>query len=110
MSNNSIEFKIENNIGWLILNRPEVFNSFNREMALRLQDNLDSCENDPEIRAIVITGNGKISQELYGNRYEQNELTVQYFEIVPKDPEEKFSFELKAVDSRGRVSKPRSYN
>jgi 2-(1,2-epoxy-1,2-dihydrophenyl)acetyl-CoA isomerase len=59
MSNNSIEFKIENNIGWLILNRPEVFNSFNREMALRLQDNLDSCENNPEIRAIVITGNGK---------------------------------------------------
>jgi 2-(1,2-epoxy-1,2-dihydrophenyl)acetyl-CoA isomerase len=59
MSNNSIEFKIENNIGWLTLNRPEVFNSFNREMALRLQDNLDSCENNPEIRAIVITGNGK---------------------------------------------------
>ena len=59
MSNNSIEFKIENNIGWLTLNRPEVFNSFNREMALRLQDNLDSCENDPEIRAIVISGNGK---------------------------------------------------
>ena len=43
MSNNSIEFKIENNIGWLKLNRPNVFNSFNREMALRLQDNLDSC-------------------------------------------------------------------
>ena len=59
MSNNSIEFKIENNIGWLTLNRPEVFNSFNREMAMRLQDNLDSCENNPEIRAIVITGNGK---------------------------------------------------
>lgn len=59
MSNNSIEFKIENNIGWLKLNRPNVFNSFNREMALRLQDNLDSCEKDPEVRAIVIIGNGK---------------------------------------------------
>lgn len=59
MSNNSIELKIENNTAWLTLNRPEVFNSFNREMALRLQDQLDACDTNPEVRAIVITGNGK---------------------------------------------------
>ena len=41
---NSIELKIENNIAYITLNRPEVFNSFNREMALRLQDILDSCK------------------------------------------------------------------
>lgn len=55
----SIQSKIENNIAWLHLNRPEVFNSFNREMALKLQSVLDDCENNPEVRAIVLTGNGK---------------------------------------------------
>jgi 2-(1,2-epoxy-1,2-dihydrophenyl)acetyl-CoA isomerase len=59
MSNNSIELKIENNIAWLTLNRPDVFNSFNREMALRLQNKLDACQADAAVRAIVITGNGK---------------------------------------------------
>lgn len=56
---NSIELKIENNVAWISLNRPEVFNSFNREMAFLLQETLDNCEKDTNIRAIVITGNGK---------------------------------------------------
>ncbi|MDC8001109.1 enoyl-CoA hydratase-related protein [Aequorivita todarodis] len=57
--NKSITTQIENKIATLTLNRPEVFNSFNREMALLLQDELDSCEKNPDIRAIVITGSGK---------------------------------------------------
>ncbi len=56
---NSIELKIENNVAHIALNRPEVFNSFNREMALRLQDVLDSCEKNHDVRAIVLTGKGK---------------------------------------------------
>ena len=59
MSNNSIELKIENKVAWISLNRPEVFNSFNREMALLLQKTLDDCNTDANVRAIVITGNGK---------------------------------------------------
>jgi len=55
----SIELKIENKIAYIKLNRPEVFNSFNREMALRLQDTLDDCEANNDVRAIVLTGNGK---------------------------------------------------
>lgn len=55
----SIQLKIENNIAYISLNRPEVFNSFNREMALQLQDVLDNCETNEEVRAIVLTGNGK---------------------------------------------------
>lgn len=56
---NSILLKIENKIAFVTLNRPEVFNSFNREMALSLQKNLDDCESNPKVRAIVLTGNGK---------------------------------------------------
>lgn len=55
----SILLKIENNIGYITLNRPDVFNSFNREMALLMQDTLDQCAKDGNIRAIVITGAGK---------------------------------------------------
>ena len=59
MSNNSIELKIENSVACISLNRPEVFNSFNREMALLLQKTLDDCNSNSSVRAIVITGNGK---------------------------------------------------
>ncbi|MDC8003300.1 2-(1,2-epoxy-1,2-dihydrophenyl)acetyl-CoA isomerase PaaG [Aureisphaera galaxeae] len=50
---------IENGVARLTLNRPEVFNSFNREMALAFQSALDHAEKDEAIRAIVITGSGK---------------------------------------------------
>ena len=55
----SITLKIENNVAFLALNRPDVFNSFNREMALNLQQKLDDCEKNKDVRAIVLTGNGK---------------------------------------------------
>lgn len=55
----SILLKTENNIAYITFNRPEVFNSFNREMALNLQQVLKDCENNPEVRAIVLTGSGK---------------------------------------------------
>ena len=51
--------KIENNIGLINLNRPDAFNSFNREMALLLQQTLDDFSTNTAVRAIVLTGNGK---------------------------------------------------
>ena len=56
---NSVELKIENKVAFITLNRPEVFNSFNREMALKLQSTLDDCETNNDVRAIVLSGNGK---------------------------------------------------
>jgi 2-(1,2-epoxy-1,2-dihydrophenyl)acetyl-CoA isomerase len=55
----SIEFKKENGVATIALNRPEVFNSFNREMALAVITALADCEADKEVRCIVLTGNGK---------------------------------------------------
>jgi 2-(1,2-epoxy-1,2-dihydrophenyl)acetyl-CoA isomerase len=43
----------------LSLNRPEKYNSFNREMALALQDALDACATDDSVRCVVLTGAGK---------------------------------------------------
>ena len=41
------------------LNRPDVFNSFNKSMAMKMQEALDACEVNDEVRAIVIRGEGK---------------------------------------------------
>jgi 2-(1,2-epoxy-1,2-dihydrophenyl)acetyl-CoA isomerase len=60
MSNSpTILFTIEGGVARITLNRPEVFNSFNREMALALQQVLDDCATNDEVRAILLTGNGR---------------------------------------------------
>ena len=56
---NSILLEIKNGVAYITLNRPEVFNSFNRDMAFLLQDTLDACEKNDAVRAIVLTGSGK---------------------------------------------------
>jgi len=55
----SILFEINNGVATITLNRPEKFNSFNREMALLMQEKLDECSTDKTIRCVYITGNGK---------------------------------------------------
>lgn len=54
----SILFEIKDSIGFITLNRPDKLNSFNREMALLLQDALDKCKG-AEVRCVYITGAGK---------------------------------------------------
>ena len=53
-----ILFEIKDNIAFITLNRPDKFNSFNREMALSMQEKLVECKN-PSIRCVYITGTGK---------------------------------------------------
>lgn len=55
----SILFEIKNNIAFITLNRPEKFNSFNREMAFSLQDALKKADREKEVRCVYLTGAGK---------------------------------------------------
>ena len=55
----SILFEVKSGVAIITLNRPEKYNSFNREMALDFINRLDECGNDAAIRAIYITGSGK---------------------------------------------------
>ncbi|MFN4234725.1 MAG: enoyl-CoA hydratase-related protein [Bacteroidia bacterium] len=55
----SIVYSINNGVAQIKLNRPDKFNSFNREMALAMQDALKNADNDKSVRAIYITGEGK---------------------------------------------------
>jgi len=52
-------FEVKNSIAVITLNRPDKLNSFNREMALSLQEKLDACKEDKTIRCVIITGAGK---------------------------------------------------
>src|SRR6478672_6874569 len=54
----SILFEIKDSIGFITLNRPDKLNSFNREMALLMQEKLDACKSK-EVRCVYITGAGK---------------------------------------------------
>lgn len=56
---NFISTQLKNNVLIITLNRPDKFNSFNREMALELQNELDKAERNDAVRSIVLTGTGK---------------------------------------------------
>jgi len=55
----SILYKVENGVAHIILNRPEKFNSFNREMALLLQAKIDEAAADRAVRCLLLTATGK---------------------------------------------------
>jgi 2-(1,2-epoxy-1,2-dihydrophenyl)acetyl-CoA isomerase len=54
-----IILNIKDNIATIILNRPQVFNSFNLEMGKQMHKALDDCKMNNDIRVIVIIGEGK---------------------------------------------------
>jgi 2-(1,2-epoxy-1,2-dihydrophenyl)acetyl-CoA isomerase len=54
----SILFEIRQHTAVITLNRPDKLNSFNREMALLMQEKLDACQ-DEAVRCVCITGAGK---------------------------------------------------
>ena len=56
---NTIELTKKEKLGIIKFNRPNVFNSFNKELALAVQEALDNYTKDSSIRAIMLTANGK---------------------------------------------------
>ena len=55
----TVLLEIKNNIAFITLNRPDKFNSFNKEMAFAMQAILDECAKNKTVRCILIKGNGK---------------------------------------------------
>lgn len=55
----SLKIQLENGVCTITFNRPEVFNSFNKSMAVALQIALQDADNDEAVRCIVLTGEGK---------------------------------------------------
>ena len=87
----SILFEIKHNVGWITLNRPEKFNSFNREMALLMQARLDECASVHDVRCVYITGAGKafsagqdISELTGDNKLEIKQILSEHYNPIVK--------------------------
>jgi len=87
----SILFEIKNGVAYITLNRPEKFNSFNREMALLMQAHLDECASVPDIRCVYITGAGKafsagqdISELVGENKMELRQILSEHYNPIVK--------------------------
>ncbi|MEY2970423.1 MAG: hypothetical protein RLZZ599_796 [Bacteroidota bacterium] len=54
-----IQTHLKNHVWTITFDRPDKFNSFNRELALGVQEALAEAASNSAIRCVVITGNGK---------------------------------------------------
>ncbi len=59
MTYNTLRYEVADNILTLTLNRPEHLNSFTVEMANELIDAFNRASDEDEVRAIVVTGEGR---------------------------------------------------
>jgi len=59
MEFNIIDFTVDSGVATIILNRPDKLNSFNTEMALEVQQALDYCMENSNVRCVLITGAGR---------------------------------------------------
>lgn len=59
MTKELIKFEKKEAVAIITFNRDETLNSFNRQMALELQQVLDTCKTDNTIRCIILTGAGR---------------------------------------------------
>ena len=87
----SILFEIKNAVAYITLNRPEKFNSFNREMALLMQTKLDEAASLHEVRAVYITGVGKafcagqdISELVGDDKIEIGQILSEHYNPIVK--------------------------
>jgi len=87
----SVLFEIKDSVAYITLNRPEKFNSFNREMALRLQAHLDECATVPDVRCVYISGTGKafcagqdISELVGENKIELKQILSEHYNPIVK--------------------------
>ncbi|MDI7251690.1 MAG: enoyl-CoA hydratase-related protein, partial [Actinomycetota bacterium] len=59
MSYETLRLEKEDGVAVLTLNRPEVHNAMNHTMFLELGAAARELQEDPEVRAVVLTGAGK---------------------------------------------------
>ena len=58
MAYDSLRFEVKEGVGLILLNRPDDGNAITLEMARELLEVAGLCDEDPEVRAVVLTGTG----------------------------------------------------
>lgn len=69
----TVLLEVRRNVAYLTLNRPEKLNAFSYEMNDRLLQRLDQIEDDPEVRAVIVTGAGEKAFSAGGDIHEFSE-------------------------------------
>jgi 2-(1,2-epoxy-1,2-dihydrophenyl)acetyl-CoA isomerase len=89
MSYEKINFKVNDGVATITLNRPDKLNSFDREMSLEVIDALDRIKDDVSVRAVVITGEGRafsagqdLAEAIAPGTKMEDILTTQYNPII----------------------------
>ena len=89
MSYTKILFTIADGVATISLNRPDKLNSFDREMALETIAALESCKDDKNVRAILLTGEGRafcagqdLAEAIAPDTKIEDIITTQYNPIV----------------------------
>lgn len=54
-----LNFHIAEGVGRILFNRPDKYNAFNKDLAVAVQNALDDCASRPEVRVILLSGEGK---------------------------------------------------
>jgi len=54
-----VKFELRNHVAHVTLNRPDAFNSMNRELCIELMHAALRCDEDPAVRAVVLSGAGR---------------------------------------------------
>lgn len=60
MTYSTLLFDVKDGIAHITLNRPEALNSINLELSKDLMQAVLECDEDPRIRAVVLSGNGRL--------------------------------------------------
>ncbi|HMD78723.1 MAG TPA: enoyl-CoA hydratase-related protein [Nitrososphaerales archaeon] len=71
MAYQTVKTELKNGVQWITLNRPDKLNAFDRQMGDDLLDALKEAEKDPEVRCLVLTGEGRafsVGEDLNTNR------------------------------------------
>ena len=55
----TVLLQVDEQVATITLNRPQKLNAFTDEMLFALIERIDQCEQDPEVRAVILTGNGR---------------------------------------------------
>lgn len=89
MSYSKILFSISGSVATIRLNRPDKLNSFDREMSLEVIAALDQCKSDANVRAVLLTGEGRafsagqdLAEAIAPGTKIEDILTTQYNPIV----------------------------
>lgn len=89
----------EGSIGWLIFNRPEALNALNAKQHVELADAWTELEKDPDIRVIVLTGEGRA----FHTGVDVSEVSDEGIDRYERDM---LTFDLRFTSQHHNVSKP----